>query len=899
MATAGFANMLKKSYETYVKMRGHWAGVLIWIGLGAAAIVGLWAFNASRAGQEEQDLRSAAIHRAESLAEAYAKQVERSLEKLDEISLYVKYNWETSERKINLEALQAYGVLSTLHFKSFLIMDAAGRAQTSTIPNARGLQFADRLYFKYHAANPGAGLRLSRPTVSRATKKNVIHVTRRLDNRDGSFGGVLVIGAAKEFFGRLTDEEVFKNHGFQALIGNDHDVRFALISGPNGMRQDDVFHNGQLGCTLGSAGNRLGGWCFADGQPRYVASALLESYPYTAVVGLPEDEVLKPSFENRAARDRLLGAGSFFVALFSLFAAMLSVRLSMQRAEAAETTSAYRLATENGRDGFYLWKKVRDPGGLVTDFQLADCNERGAELFGTTRQDMVGTTFTKLYGAGAYRDDLVRSYIEIYDIGYKEDEYEVPEENVLAASWLNRKFSRTVDGLAVTMRDIGEKIAYKAEMNRLANEDGLTGLPNRHWLSTNLPSMLEAAKVNNQTLALLFIDLDDFKNVNDTQGHAAGDSLLKAAAERLRSMMRPGDHVVRLGGDEFTVMLRSAAEDQFVQGVASRLVDAFKEPFCTGGVYSVVGASVGVALYPDHGSDAASLLRHADFAMYEAKMVKGTICFYSEALGLRRLTRLTTEQELACAVTEDQLVVHYQPRVEARSGDLVGMEALVRWVHPVRGLLGPQEFIPIAETSDLILRIGEVVLFKVAAQLNTWRENGLTVVPVSVNISPRHFNNGQIVSLFTRCLRESRLPARLLEVEITESAMIRADDHLVEQLAALSNLGIKTHVDDFGTGYSSLALLQRLSLDVLKIDRAFIADLAPNTSSEILCRAIVTMAHALGMTVVAEGVETSAQASTLKGMRCDELQGYLISRPVSAEQAAHFLEFSEALKIGA
>jgi diguanylate cyclase (GGDEF)-like protein len=887
--------MLKKAYEVYAKLRGHWAGVLLWVGLGALAIAGLWAFNASRAEQEEQDLRSAALHRAESLADGYAKQMERSLEKLDEISLYVKYNWETSRGRVNLEAIRGVGALSTLHFKSFLIIDSKGLGRTSTIPNAAGVHFADRPYFKFHASTEGQGLRISRPTISRTTKQKVIHVTRRLDNPDGSFGGVLVIGASNEFFSRLTDEEVFKDRGFQALIGNDDTVRVALLSGPDGMAEDNVYHNGQLGCTLGSRGSRLGGWCFADGQSRYVASAHLASYPYSTIVGLSEDGVMKPSFENRASRDRLLGAGSFFIALFSLFAAVLSVRLSLQRAEAAETTSAYRLATENGRDGFYLWKKVRDPAGAVTDFQLADCNERGAELFGTTRENMLGTTFAKLYGAGAYRDELVKSYAEIYDIGYKEDEYEVPEESVLQSSWLNRKFSRTVDGLAVTMRDIGEKVAYKAEMNRLANEDGLTGLPNRHWLNTNLPSMLENTKINDRTLALLFIDLDDFKNVNDTLGHAAGDALLKVAAERLRSMMRPGDHVVRLGGDEFTVILSSAADDQFVQGVASRLVQAFKEPFCPGGVTSVVGASVGVALYPDHGSDAASLLQHADFAMYEAKLVKGSVCFYSNELGLRRLTRLTTELELTRAVTEDQLVVHYQPRVEAKTGDLVGMEALVRWMHPVRGLLGPHEFIPVAETSDLILEIGEAVLFKVAAQLNAWRDKGLTVVPVSVNISPRHFNNGLIVSLFSRCLRESRIPARLLEIEITESAMIRADDQLVEQLAALRTLGIKTHVDDFGTGYSSLALLQRLSLDVLKIDRAFIADLAPNTSSEILCRAIITMAHALGMTVVAEGVETPAQASTLKSLRCDELQGYLISRPVSAEQAANFLEFSAAL----
>jgi diguanylate cyclase (GGDEF)-like protein len=884
--------MPKRLHDYFFKLRDHWAGILLCPGLGTLAIVGLWSFNASRAQHEEDALRSAAVNRVESLAAGYAKQMERSIEKLDEISLYIKYNWEASGGRLSLEALHAYGLLNTMHFKSFLIVGPEGQARTSTIPNSTQAQFADRPYFKFHATTPGGGLRLSRPTIGRISGQQVIHVTRRLDNANGTFGGVLVVGAANEFFSPLTDEEMFKARGFQALIGNDDKVRVALISGARGMEQDKVFHTGQLGCTPSQKGRRLGGWCFSDDEPRYVASAHLDSYPFSTIVGLSEVEVLKPSFENRASRDRLVGAGSAFIALFSLFATILSVRLSLQRAEAAETRSAYRLATENGRDGFYLWKKIRDPAGVVTDFQLADCNERGAELFGTTKQEMIGSTFSDLYGASVYRDALVKHYTEICDIGYSEDEIEVPPQSIIKAAWLHRKYSRTVDGLAVTMRDIGERIVNKLEMTRLANEDGLTGLPNRHWLSTKLPSMLESAKNNSQALALLFIDLDDFKNVNDTLGHAAGDALLKAAADRLRFMMRPGDHVVRLGGDEFTVVLTSPAGDPSVRSVAARLIEAFKEPFFIGNVKNVVGASIGVALYPEHGTDAESLLKHADFAMYEAKGDKGTICFYSDELGIRRHGRLVMERELTRAVPEDELVIHYQPRVDAKTGEIVGMEALARWAHPVRGLLGPNEFIPIAETSDLILQIGETVVFKVARQLETWSNNGLEVVPISVNISPRHFNSGLVISLMTRCLADSGIPSRLLEVEITESAMIRADDQLAEQLAGLGRLGIKTHVDDFGTGYSSLALLQKLSLDVLKIDRAFIAELAPNTPSEILCSAIITMAHALGMTVVAEGVETVSQANLLKTLNCDELQGFLISRPLPAEQAAHLLAFT-------
>jgi diguanylate cyclase (GGDEF)-like protein len=401
--------------------------------------------------------------------------------------------------------------------------------------------------------------------------------------------------------------------------------------------------------------------------------------------------------------------------------------------------------------------------------------------------------------------------------------------------------------------------------------------------------------VDGSGLALLFLDLDEFKQVNDSHGHAVGDRLLMAAAQRLASLLRPTDRVARFGGDEFVVLLEPVADECQIAAVAERIVTAFRAPFSIGdGIQGAVGATVGISRFPHDGGDAGTLIGNADIAMYAAKSEgKGQYRFFDHSLSGRIRKRAQLKQRLLEAIEHDQFQLHYQPRVDAVSGELLSMEALLRWRHPEGGLISPGDFIPVAESSGLIVDIGALVIDKACAQLADWRKQGARLVPVSINVSPRQFARGGIVRQLETALREHGVPAALLEVEITESAMMGEQEAILVELAEIRALGIKLHVDDFGTGYSSLSQLQRLRMDVLKVDRAFTAELDSSREGRVFFQAIVSMAHALGMTVVAEGVETAGQLEILRELHCDEVQGYFISKPMSAQDMARLLSQTE------
>jgi predicted signal transduction protein with EAL and GGDEF domain len=359
---------------------------------------------------------------------------------------------------------------------------------------------------------------------------------------------------------------------------------------------------------------------------------------------------------------------------------------------------------------------------------------------------------------------------------------------------------------------------------------------------------------------------------------------------------------VRLGGDEFTVILEQVDSTDQVARITGRVIAALAEPYVLpDGSRHEVHASIGISMFPADGGDADTLLKHADIAMYAVKASgKGQFHFYQPALSASLMQRLALEQALREAVDLDQFVVHYQPRVDARSGQLRSLEALVRWQHPQRGLVGPLEFIEIAESMGLIQALGCQVADKVCAQLRAWQVEGLPVVPVSINVSAHQFNRGDVPGMIAGCIARHGIAPTLLEVELTESCMLATDRPVAEELTALKALGIRLLVDDFGTGYSSLSQLQQLDLDVLKVDRAFTAQLVRGREGVAFFRAIVSMAHVLNMSVVAEGVEREDELAILRELGCDEVQGYYISRPLPAAAAARLLhagsQFPDTLK---
>jgi diguanylate cyclase (GGDEF)-like protein len=488
-------------------------------------------------------------------------------------------------------------------------------------------------------------------------------------------------------------------------------------------------------------------------------------------------------------------------------------------------------------------------------------------------------------------DSLFDTYVKAMESGFHEEDRQMPGNDRLSILWGRRRLVRVGNGLAVTLQDISERKAHERTLERLANQDGLTELLSRNAFLQLLGTSIQRAGEREASLALLFIDLDEFKHVNDAHGHAAGDQLLKAAGQRLKSLLRPGDHVSRFGGDEFLVLLDPCEGEREVAAVAQRVVEALAAPFAIGDELHAVGASVGIGLFPRDGVDRDTLVKHADMAMYAAKNDgKAQFRFFDPQLSNTLRAQARLKQSLVDAIEEDQFVLHYQPRVDARDGRLLSMEALLRWQHPVLGMVPPAEFIPLAESTGLIVRIGQLVIDKACVQVAAWRELGMEVVPVSINVSARQFRRGSVPGHLAAALRRHGLPAHLVEVEITESAMMSEHDDILAELAELRALGIKLHVDDFGTGYSSLSQLQRLKMDVLKVDRAFTAELGRSKEGTVFFQAIVSMAHALGMSVVAEGVETVEQLEILRGLECNEVQGYLIARPVGAHEMATLMK---------
>ena len=429
-------------------------------------------------------------------------------------------------------------------------------------------------------------------------------------------------------------------------------------------------------------------------------------------------------------------------------------------------------------------------------------------------------------------------------------------------------------------RDIAERRQAEDRLRVVATHDPLTALPNRTLFHEHLSHALAKAQRYNRQLAVLFIDLDRFKNVNDTLGHEAGDLLLQVAAQRLSDCLRETDTMARQGGDEFVVLMDELSDLEAVAGVCQRILDAMGRPFMVHGQEILLTASIGISVYP---GDGRTLLKNADIAMYRAKEKgKNNYQFYSTQIDNYSVERLSLESSLSRAIERNEFTLHYQPKVDIASGRIAGMEALLRWQHPELGWISPARFIPLAEENGLILPIGAWVLRTACAQNQTWRRQGMRRLRVAVNLSARQFGVESLPQDIGAVLRESGLEGEDLEIEITESMVMSNPEQAVTMLRQLKDMGIHVAIDDFGTGHSSLAYLKRFPVDSVKLDRSFVEDLPGDLESVAIAQAIIAMAHSLHMKVVAEGVENEAQLRFLRGEGCDEIQGHHFSEPRAA-----------------
>ena len=432
------------------------------------------------------------------------------------------------------------------------------------------------------------------------------------------------------------------------------------------------------------------------------------------------------------------------------------------------------------------------------------------------------------------------------------------------------------------LRDSKETLEQAVqELHHLANYDGLTDLPNRSLCMDRIANALMRAAREHDRVAVIFLDLDHFKEVNDSLGHAVGDDLLKAAASRLHDCLRRGDTLSRLGGDEFVLVLEELHDDLNVITVLNKIISAFSEAFHIGGYVVSTTVSMGVAVYPVDGRDVHTLMRNADTAMYKAKELgRNTYQFYQPDMNALSLRRLSLATELREALQYNQLELYYQPQLDTRRQTIVGVEALLRWKHPVMGSISPAEFIPIAESTGLIVPIGQWVIERATKQLADWRKQGIGPLRVAVNISAVQFRQVDLAEQIARTAAVHGVPPESLELELTESLLMRDVESATNQLKKLKALGFKLVIDDFGTGYSSLSYLRRFPLDGLKIDRSFIDEVNRNTDDTAITLAVLSMARSLRLMVIAEGVETREQFEFLLAHDCDEVQGYLFSPPV-------------------
>ncbi len=773
------------------------------------------------------------------------------------------------------------------------IADRDGRILYGTgVPNHAPRSIADRTYFRELQATNGPTTVISQPVTGLISGKQVLILARRLERPNKNFAGVVFASLDLNAFQKMFATLDIGPQGVLTL----RDLQYGVV-----VRYPDRSNNGSavgrtevaqpLAALIGSGQNAGTTKLVSalDGLERMASFRRLNAYPrYITQASMATADYME---EWQLEVKKALALTSAFV-LATLLAAWLIYANWQRKAAAVEALCQQE---EKFRSVFYD-APVGHALNRMSDGHFVEANAAFCKITGYTIDEINQLSYWQLTPeeyAGEEAQQLV-SLNASGRYGPYEKEYIHKDGHRVPVRLNGSKLTRS-DGstfIFSAVEDITEKKRTEELIWQQANFDSLTGLPNRRMFQDRLEQEIKKAHRAGLALGLLFLDLERFKEVNDTLGHAMGDILLKEAAKRLSACVRDCDTVARLGGDEFTIIVGELHDFDCIERIAENILHTLADPFTLGGEQAYVSASIGITLYPNDAKTIDGLLKNADQAMYAAKQQgRNRFHYFTASMQESADNRMRLASDLRGALAANQFRVVYQPIIELATGSIHKAEALIRWQHPSRGLISPANFIPIAEDTGLIGDIGDWVFGQATRQVASWRRSLHPAFQISVNVSPVQFySEGHSYALWFELLREMGLPGDSIAVEITEGLLLDGNNIVTKQLLEFRDAGMQVAIDDFGTGYSSLSYLKKFDIDYLKIDQSFVRNLAPESEDLVLCEAIIAMAHKLGLKVIAEGVESEEQKNLLLAVGCDYGQGYLFSRPVEAADFTAFLQ---------
>lgn len=817
----------------------------------------IWFSELAPLGRERAEVETSARDATSNLARAFEENTERVVSGIDQILLTARAAYADQKGAFDVAEWAARRV-KVDKFAFFLgRVDASGWTRESTLtPPPKPIQIADREHFRAQLDPSRDELFISKPVVGRATGRPALQFTRKLLTPDGRFDGILQVSLDAGELSRFY-ESLDIGSGFIELVGADGIVRARgpLVLDQLGKPAGDAGLLAAIAASDSGVVERPAG----TGESDFISFRKVEGLPLTVLVGFDHADIYA---KYRASRRDAVLAGEVMTAAV----AAMGLFWIRQRRRSGRDRRALHLTLESIEQGIVML----DAAG-----RMPVINQRARQLLALPSEigDRPPRELLQLPP-----DDLAREPSRPTLGHVRRDDGRIIEL---------QQHRTALDGTVLTYTDVTDRKLYEARIHHLAHHDPLTSLPNRLVLNERLAQKTSIRGGAPERFAVLCLDLDGFKNINDSMGHDMGDALLCAVAGRLRDELRATDLVARTGGDEFIILFDTGSEASAVAGLlAARLIDVLDQPIVLESCHLSVQASIGIAHFPEHGKDARSLLRNADMALYRAKAEgRGLYRTFDTTMDAKYQERRQIEQDLRTALDTEQIELYMQPQFDSEMLRVSGFEALVRWRHPVRGLISPGIFIPIAEECGLVSKLGCRVLADACRIAASWDSD----CRIAVNVSPLQFLDGTLPAFVAGVLTDTGLPAGRLEIEVTEGVLIGDDSVTLESLRAIKALGVRVALDDFGTGYSSLGYLRRFPFDRIKLDKSFVQAQNCDLGTQAIIDAVLAMTTRLHLDVTAEGVETEDQLNLLRAQGCTELQGFLLGRPMPVAQVQAFL----------